>query len=478
MLNRLSPLAWSAPQAAHLLNRAGFGGTPEEIAGLQRLGLDRAVETLLKGDDDDDLFPPPQMSQPAELMEMRMQMRDAASGDEKQNLIKSRLRQERGQVVDLRTWWLNRMRYTTYPLREKMTLFWHGHFATSIKKTKATYLMWQQNETLRANALGNFRDLTKAVSKDPAMMRYLDTVDSARLKPNENFARELMELFTLGEGVCYTEKDVKESARSFTGYRIMPGTMQYIFRPRQFDDSEKMFMGQKGVFNGDNIIDIILQQRQASEFMIRKLWTFFAYENPSDAVVESLAFSFRNSGYDIKATLREMFLSQEFYSARAVRTQVKSPTQWMIQTARVLEAPLPSQDAMEVAQSQLGQVLFDPPNVKGWDGGRAWISSATLLFRYNMAGYIVSGKAPALSVFRRNAGTVDVPLEKVAPAAVRNSPEKLCDAMAERLFNAPLPADERGRFVTFVRQAGPSASDATVRDLLHLMMSTPEYQLT
>ena len=179
------------------------------------------------------------------------------------------------------------MRYTTYPLREKATLFWHGHFATGSDKVHEPFLLYVQNETLRANALGNFGALTREISRDPAMMRYLDTDKSAAAHPNENFARELMELFTLGEG-NYTEKDIQQSARAFTGYRIDKNTREFTFDPRLHDGREKEFFGQIGKFNGDDIIQIILAQPACAEFMAKKLWKFFVYDNPSSETIHSL----------------------------------------------------------------------------------------------------------------------------------------------------------------------------------------------
>ncbi|HRJ73868.1 MAG TPA: DUF1800 family protein, partial [Terrimicrobiaceae bacterium] len=266
--------------------------------------------------------------------------------------------------------------------------------------------------------------------------------------------------------------------RAFTGYRVAPRTQQFVFEKRRFDDSEKTFMGQTGKFTGDEIIDIILEQPEASEFITRKLWTFFAADNPSPATVTALASHFRNSNYDIASTLREMFLSEEFYAPNVTRSQVKSPVQWLVQTARILEAPLPDQPSLEAALPQLGQLLFDPPNVKGWEGGRTWISSSTLLLRYNLAGYIVSGKAPALDGFRRGAGPIQVPLDAIVPVEIRSDPEKLCDHVADRLFNAPVPERERAQFLAFLKERGPVIDEPSLRDFLHLMMSTPEYQLT
>ncbi len=478
MLKRFPSSSWSEPQAAHLLNRAGFGGSPAEIAAFQKLGLEGAVNKVIKGEEDDDLFPPPPITQPKELVEMMQNNRAIGDPAEKRKAQQEDRRQQAEEIRNLRVWWLNRMRYTPNPFREKMTLFWHGHFATSVEKVRSSYLMWQQNETLRANGLGNFHDLVKEVSKDPAMMRYLDTNQSAKQKPNENFARELMELFTLGEGVVYTEQDIKESARAFTGYRINPMTMSYFFARRNFDDSEKTFMGRKGPFTGDDVVDIIVAQPQSSEYIVKKLWKFFASDKPNDYTVKVLAQTFRDSGYNIAATMKEMFLSDEFYAPATMRSQVKSPIQWLVQTSRVLEAPLPSMNSLENSMAQMGQVLFRPPNVKGWDGGRAWISSSTLLFRYNLAGYLVSGKAPALDGFNRRSGSIHIPLEKIAPPETRGDPAKLCDTVALRLLGAPIQGESRERLMAFLKGHPAPTSDAVLRDFLHLMMSTPEYQLT
>ncbi len=477
MLKRLSPAQWTPLGAAHLLNRAGFGGSPADIGALYALGVTAAVESLLGGNEDEDLFPPPALTGPKELFE---QVRLARTGDEEQKRQAQQIarRQQAEEVRAARAWWLDRMRYTLFPLREKMTLFWHGHFATGVEKVRAANLIWQQNETLRANALGSFRSLAKEISRDPAMMRYLDLIQSDKAKPNENFARELMELFTLGEGVRYTEADIRESARAFTGYRIDPPRGAFVFQKRQFDSSEKTFLGRTGPFDGDAVIDIILEQPECSSYIAKKIWRFLASDDPSPAVVQNLAAQFRASNYDIRGLLREIFLSEEFYAPKVVRSQVKSPVQWIVQTAKVLEAPLPSQPAMEASLSQLGQVLFAPPNVKGWEGGHAWISSSTLLFRYNLAGYIVSGKAPALEGFRKGAGSVQIPLEKIAPPELRADPEKLCDAVSQRLLNTRLEGEERKRFVTFLRERGAKIDDPGLRDFLHLMMSTPDYQLT
>jgi len=478
MIRPLPSSQWTSVQAAHLLNRAGFGGTPAEIEGLRKLGLPGAVESLLAGEEEDDLFPPPQLSEPTELHDEMAVMRGASGEDEKKELRTQQRMEQNFQINALRAWWLGRMRHSPYPLREKLTLFWHGHFATGFQKVNVAYLMWVQNETLRANALGDFRELAKQISKDPAMMRYLDTIRSGAKKPNENFARELMELFLLGEGVRYTEDDIKESARAFTGYRMDPRNLTFRRADRQADKGEKKFLGKQGEFDGDAIIDIVTAQPECSEFIVGKLWRFFAAEEAPPAQITALAAHFRRSGFSIRSTLREMFLSEAFYAPSVVRTQIKSPVQWMVQTARVLEAPLPPAAATETALKQMGQVLFEPPNVKGWPGGRAWITSSTYLFRCNLAGYVVSGQGPALPGFRKNFGSVEIPLDEIAPPDLRADPVALSDALTMRLVNGRLPASDRTKLITFLQSHGDPVADGTVRDFLHLVMSTPEYQIT
>ena len=454
--------------AAHLLSRAGFGGSPAEIEALYARGLKGAVAFVLEGEEDADLFPPPDMTQPPEIESFRRTVQAETDPIAKQELLTQQRKLNRAEMQDLRDWWMQRMRYSLWPLREKMTLFWHGHFATSVEKTRLPYLMWQQNETLRANALGNFRTLTKAVSRDPAMMQYLDLQRSVKNQPNENFARELMELFTLGEGVRYTESDIREAARALTGYRINPRTQQFVFARRQYDDSAKTFLGETGNLDGDEVIDVILQQPECGQFITRKLWRFFVSDEPSEEVVQALGQQLTQSNYDISGLLRKVFLSREFYSREVIRSQVKSPAQWIVQTAKVLECPLPPAQLTENAMNQMGQILFAPPNVKGWDGGRAWITSATLLYRFNLAGQLV----------RAQGSPAKINLQKIAPATLRADEENLCEVLAGRLLNAPLPASEKGRLLAFLAERGTTMDDSTIRDLLHLIMSTPDYQLT
>ena len=504
MFTPLPPDQWDRAKAAHLLNRAGFGGAPAHIDSLAQSGLAATVRYLIDGPAAPIAATPPAWARPRNLVALREEVQQAmmsvpanagegAMKQARQQVIKDERREQVDHFADLIGWWIERMRQSQDPLEEKMTLFWHGHFATSAVKVKDAYLMWRQNQTFREHARGNFGTLVKAMSRDPAMIDWLDLKESKAAHPNENFAREVMELFTLGEG-NYTEKDVTEGARAFTGYRIEPRDQSFRFDPRQHDNTPKTFLGRSDVRDGDQAIDTILAQPACARFVARKLWTFFTYENPSDSLVETLAATMRASRYEMRPTLHRMFTSVEFYSPQAMRTQIKSPVQWTVQTARELEITLPGRGPLQAALRQMGQVPFHPPSVKGWDGGKAWISTSTLLTRYNLAGSLL-GTGPQ----RPNAAPVldeegaEVPevaagpsvpterpdLQKLAPAALRDDPAALVQALSARLFHGPPTDRQRTAFLAYLKTVAPfgRASDAAVAGLMHLMMSTPHFQL-
>jgi len=402
---------------------------------------------------------------------------------------------EGDNILDLRRWWLERMMNGPAPLLEKMTLFWHGHFATSVQKVKDAYWLWLQNDTLRRSALGNFATLVKKMSRDPAMMIYLDLEQSRREHPNENWARELMELFTVGIG-NYSEDDIRASARAFTGYRVDMTTQQFRFAPLQQDLGSKNFMGRSGGLNGDDIINILVSKPACAQFIGRKLWRFFVEDEPSEAIVDAIASSIRAHNYEMRPVMQEVFSSAEFYSNRAMGSQIKSPVQYIIQTSKLLGAPLPSPIVVQNAMRQMGQILFAPPNVKGWDGGKAWISTSTLLFRYNFANYLINGDAmlPPGAVaarakaagpgFRMQPGDLaeqikraPVDVAKIVPDNLREKPKNLVDFLSVRFFQTQSPEKEASSFVQYLEARKPDTSDETMRGLVHLMMSTPQFQL-
>jgi len=306
------------------------------------------------------------------------------------------------------------------------------------------------------------------------MIRWLDLGQSRKDHPNENFAREVMELFSLGEG-HYSEADIQVAARAFTGYRVNLETGQFVFRVRDFDSSTKTFFGKTGPFDGDDIIDAIVAQPQCARFIGRKLWTFFVAVNPSEEIVSKIADLLLSNGYDIGATLQAVFTSADFYSPQVVHHQIKGPVQWIVQTTKMLEIPLPDDRVLENSLASLGQVLFAPPNVKGWDGGRAWISASSLLYRYNLATYLLSGKARILG--GGNTKTAVIPLEKIVSAESRTNAAHLLDHLAFRIFNFPVTPKDRANYLSYLTKYPAPYADSTVRDLMQLMMGTPEFQL-
>jgi len=286
--------------------------------------------------------------------------------------------------LEMRSWWFAEMLATDSPLTEKMTLFWHNHFVSSQQKVRFPKLLVDQNRLLRENALGNFGTLLHAIARDPAMVLYLDSAQNRRAAPNENFARELMELFTLGEG-HYGEKDVKEAARAFTGWSIDRQTGNFRFYRFLHDGGDKTVLGRSGAFDGDDVLDILLAQPATAEFLTRKLWREFVSPDPDPAEVSRIAAVLRQSHYAIRPWLRALLLSPAFWAPAHRGVLVKSPVEFLLGLVETLDVSGVDPRVLALASRQLGQDLFAPPNVKGWPGGDAWISSTTLLARRQMA---------------------------------------------------------------------------------------------
>lgn len=496
--------SWTRNEAAHLLNRAGFGGSPEEIDRLHALGRTKAVESLLTTQEPPDFMPQPAWAdhetataEAREFNEKRRNLQQETAGktpEEREKAkreafknIQQRLRQ-RG--VEAQAWWFRRILATRAPLREKMTLFWHDHFATSLQKVKQPVFMIRQNQLFRAYALGDFRALTGKVLRDPAMMLYLDTQNSKKGMPNENFAREVMELFTLGEGQ-YTEQDIREAARALTGYQLNRITGAVSRTKRAADDTPKTIFGKTGNYNGDDVVSLIFEKPRAAEFMTRKLWEYFVYENPAEKPITLLADGFRRANYQIAPLLREIFLSREFYSEAAIRSQIKCPVQYLTSLFKQTGITEPPRGLPLAVGQQLGQQLFLPPNVAGWDWGKAWINTNTLLTRYNIAGYVTKGieggfqfdggdkfAKIAGNQMRRGPSFSGPDYEVIAPRPLRESPEKLVDALVSRFFQGPVPPRARESFLAYaVEKKGVIFTNKEVAELCHLMLSTPYYQL-
>ena len=333
------------------------------------------------------------------------------------------------------------------------------------------------------------------------MMLYLDTQTSKKGKPNENFAREVMELFTLGEG-NYTEQDIKEAARAFTGYTVNRMNGRVGHQKSQWDGGQKTVLGKTGSFTGDEVIDILFEQRAAAEYLPSKLWRYFVEDDPPKVIVKDLAKIFRANEFQVEPVLREIFLSRAFYDSTVIRNQIKSPIQFLIQMCKELEIEALPRGYSGVSQQQLGQMLFRPPNVAGWDWGRAWINTNTLLTRYNIAGVITTGAAPAEGedtggdsmmdsmaeasgrsmagrMLKRSMGQWEGPdYEKIAPREIRKDTEKLVAALMQRLFQAGLEPKQQRTFNQYaMAKKGVVFTNHEVAELCHLMMSTPHYQL-
>ena len=485
MLSPVPTNRWDFDTAAHLLVRAGFGGTPTAIQNFRALGPEKAVDSLINAPVDN--YPPPTWATPDDEDELRAQIQEASTPEEKQMARKLQQEKFNSEMKDLSRWWLTRMVGTPSPLVEKMTLFWHGHFATSGQKVRPAYKMWLQNETFRQNALGNFRTLAKAVSRDPAMMIWLDTVQSKKEHPNENFSREVMELFTLGEG-HYTESDVKEAARAFTGYRIYQPEQSFRFAARQFDPGLKTFMGKTGPWNGDQILDIIISQPQCAHFIAAKIWRFFANDTPEPKLVDALAGEFRNVHYELRPLMRSIFLSEEFYDPQVRNSQIKSPVQFLAQALRTFPIELPDSNVVEFAFRQMGQVPFFPPNVKGWDGGKSWINTATLTFRYKFAHQLVDGinpqeiglPKPAAMDMSAPRPTMTPPLlvDKIVSPEDRSQPDTLIRKLYIRAFQCTPQNELTSKLRDFIATRELPLNDSSIRELLLLMMTSPNYQVT
>ncbi|MEZ6095939.1 MAG: DUF1800 domain-containing protein [Pirellulaceae bacterium] len=355
---------WNRTRVAHLVRRTGFGVTLSELDQIVSGGFDQAIENLIRceGAEEYDL-------------QMAGMERTLASQQE---------------PAALASWWLLRMINSPTPFLEKLTFFWHGHFATGAEKVASSKAMLDQNRLLRTHAKGNFRSLVQGISRDVAMLIYLDSTENRKTRPNENYARELMELFCLGTG-NYTERDIKELARCFTGWEVRHN--QFSFNQYQHDVGTKWFLEHSGNFGGEEAVNIVVDQPATSRFIARKLIRFYCTdEEVEESVVEPLAECLRNSDFEIEPALQMLFKSRFFWSNEVVGRKVRSPVELAVGLIRLLGTQTNMNDLREQLRS-LGQLPLYPPNVKGWEGGRRWVNASTFVERINLVQRLVTDSA-------------------------------------------------------------------------------------
>lgn len=462
------PIA-NSMQMGHLLRKAGFGASAQDLAIYQNLSFQNAVDRLLNYQQVDD-----------SAMENRLNALNL-------NLGGGNAVGVRGAVGDMQRWWLLRMAWTQRPLLEKMTLFWSGVLTSSFRKAGGIYAvprMVAQNQFLRAHAFDTFDNILLGITADPAMLFYLDLTKSHKNAPNENYARELMELFTVGLG-HYTQQDVFGGAAALTGWHIT-GPTSSRYNPNDHNNLEKTFMGQRGNFDYKDIVRILTNNPNTPWFIARKLFTFFAYENPSNDDLNPLVDTYVKSGHNMGAVMRTLLLSPQFSSTKAYRSRIKSPAEFVAGAYRTLNVQ-GNGKGLEYETTLMGQPMFDPPNVAGWPGDKVsalWLNSGTWMARLN---YI-----DALLVNRNKNGNIQpLDLQGIVNANKIDSPESFVDYFATLLHDNNLPADRKAQFVNYFSANTASRANVqitltngksyplnNVRGTLYLMMATPEYHLS
>lgn len=492
-LQPLDPKQFDERCAQHLLQRAGFGGTPQQALALSKLGLKKSVEYIINfkelpdpdspslSDYDKDIIRPLTVEERAILKKAR-QSKDEDLVDEYRKERQKRQRADRKQVADMEEWWIRRMISTARPLEEKLTLFWHGHFATGYRTIENSYHMFMQNMFFRKHALGNFKeDLVRGIIHDPAMIKYLNNDKNQKQAPNENLARELMELFTLGEGDGYSEDDVKEGARTLTGHTVKDDS--FFIQKQQHDTGTKIIFERSGKFDGDDFVDLIFTRPSASTFIIEKLYRYFVNDLPHGDTVDSkqyiraLSKLFKQNKWNLKPVIETIFLSNHFYKDVNRNAIIKSPIQLIVQATRTLNPPQRKKMAqtLAIASSVMGQRLFSPPSVKGWDGGRSWINTSTLFMRHNALLYLLTGQRPANAAWEADSTRYDaMPLVQ---GHTRTSKTTIKHLLSMLMNVDEAEKDRIASLEDFVKTQHNNVNNETVTGLLTLITAMPEYQL-
>jgi len=452
---------------AHLYNRAGFGVPVQEVklksptALLSSASRESPIKTI-------------------DLPEVDSQEMVKMTKEER----KKKFQKSKKDVLLLNATWLEQMSSPDAFVREKMTFFWHDHFAC---RTQAAYLVQQQNNVIRKHVLGSFKNLLTAVSKDPAMLLFLNNQQNKKDSPNENFAREVMELFTLGRG-NYTETDIKNAARAFTGWAFNPKTGEYIFSPRVHDEGIKNFRGKRGNFSGDDILEFILEDKQTAEFITNKIWNYFVSQDVVDKeIVKSLSAGFYQSGYDIDKLMKSIFQSSWFYEDRFMGNRIKSPVELIVGIQVHTGGSFADETSPLFIQRALSQILFYPPNVGGWPQGREWIDSSSLTFRMSLPAVMLRNAESTIQAkddgdvnnltnqVKKSQVSFSVDWTPIVNRFIKDTTESTLSEIESFLLSRPTTAENR----LLVSKYASGATDdlEMVKRAYVSYMSLPEYQL-
>ena len=478
-----------AERAQRLLTRAGFAPSISEIDRFASLTHAQAVDQLLATTGQRAISEPPGWVEDPVIgpREFRALPEDKQKLERQKNVRQS---------LELRAWWITEMVNTPSPLTERMTLFWHNHFVSAQPKVRWPQLMYRQNVLLRQHALGDFDELLHAIARDPAMLVYLDAASNRRANPNENFAREVMELFVLGTG-HYNESDIREAARAFAGWSLDPDTLTYVYRPAFRDNGTKTVLGTSGALDGDQVLDILLAQPAAAEFVVSKLWLEFVSPHSDRQRIKTIAARFRESRYRIAVAMRELLLQPELIERSERDALVKSPVDLLVGLTRQTGASLGNATGAAIATATMGQNLFSAPNVRGWPGGEAWINTQTLLARKQFIDRALMSPAAASQAMRAaltgadesmgviaKAGSAATPnrrrLEAAQLAAIRVDSTTVLKSAGGLLPERPVTSQDidmlADRLLVLAPVSPPSAGTLGL-DALRALLLDPAYQL-
>jgi uncharacterized protein (DUF1800 family) len=455
--------------AAHLLRRTGFGGTPDEVRRYAAMHASDAVAAFFDLPSPNSIGPPQELEKLSRPLSMAMDplQRDMLRQEMTMTARQERRREGREAVLALQLWWLNRMLATPAPLQEKMALYFHGHF-TSRATPNFPWITYNQNALFRRYALGNLRELTRDVSKDAAMLLYLNGAQNVAAHPNENYARELMELFTLGVD-NYTEADVRESARAWTGWRVDRRTDTVTFDSSLHDSGQKTFLGRTGNLDGDDIVNIIFSQPECARFFAASLLNWFVYNNPEPQLIDQVAALLRRHDFELEPVVETILSSNVFYSPRAYRALVKSPVEFVIGTYKALGLSTVDESAL-AALVQMGQHLFYPPSVAGWPGGENWLTSGTMIARQNFLTRLLGSQTLASSSWLRGLPVAPKSAARTIAQAV------LQDDIADATL-LELDGYLSGAGSAALASLSVENYDQRVSGAVYLALATPAYQL-